>query len=118
MGKFQEMVDQDLIRRSEASATRERVYLEKIANAIVFDLPRISPWLTATCPECGVDIDQMSYRERDDHTITAGAVLVGCEDYWVINPAVLFDASDPDGQVDTWVEWRTPLCSHDTSLDG
>jgi hypothetical protein len=110
VGKFADLQDEQAVRRAKDSVVREQKYLEKVANAIIFDLPRISPWLTATCPECREDIDVMSPDGLGSHTIAAGAVIVGCEDYWVIDPKVLFSEDGGDGRlnevVSTWGDWR------------
>jgi len=35
------------------------------------------------CPECGRHVSDMSPEERDEHVVRKGAVLVGCEGYFL-----------------------------------
>lgn len=105
MVEYADPEEQHKLERAKARIVREQSYLEKVANAIVFDLPRVAPWLTATCPECRWDLDVMPPNQLGSHTVVAGAVIVGCEDYWVIDPKVLFPESATDITA-TWGDWR------------
>lgn len=54
----------------------------------------VRAWLTDTCPECG------EVRPDDDaHVVLEGAVVVGCEGYWVVNPNAVGITSP------TWDDW-------------
>lgn len=85
-------------------STRE--YLRRARTALTAQPARqaVTPWLTARCPECG-DIIQGSGLVAAEggehaHVVLAGAVVLGCEGYFVINPAALGLAP---GQ---WQDWR------------
>lgn len=85
-------------------------YLDKVTKAIDSgkgDIP-----LTNRCPECGEKIDTyLSAAGGDPHlvmqvTSDTFAVLVGCEGYWVVDPAQI-GMPNP-----MWQDWAKdePVC--------
>lgn len=59
--------------------TNERTYVERVT--------RLAAALSRYCPECDLEGDAI---DPDSHTLTArGEVVVGCEGYWVVNPALV-----------------------------
>lgn len=76
---------------------RQTDYLAAARIEIVEGPDNVRPWLTLRCTECGhiPDAGDTVHTLSDD-----GYVLIGCEGYWLINPARLgLDA----GQ---WQDWR------------
>lgn len=60
--------------------------------------------LTDRCPECNKVADSF---DREHIVLDRGngvpvAVVIGCEDYWVIDPNLVGMPSD------TWTDWRDP----------
>jgi len=74
-------------------------YIKRAIHAI--DLGKVNIPLTDTCPECGEKIDDFFKASAGDgHVIyqttsDTFAILVGCEGYWTIYPALL--GLDPKG---------------------
>jgi hypothetical protein len=69
--------------------TRLAGYLFAVAEAVQQGRANELGRLTSTCPECG---SRPTVAEPDGHILVAlevdrVAVVVGCEGYWVINPA-------------------------------
>lgn len=64
----------------------------------------IAPWRTATCPECGDSIQGNGVVVTPDgaaaHVMAGGAVILGCEGYFVISPAAV--GLEPG----LWHDWR------------
>jgi len=79
-----------------------REYLGRLAN-----WPRpeeIAPWRTGACPECGRAVAEEGLSFDDDgaaaHVTIRGAVVLGCEGYFVVDPAeVNLDRG-------LWQDWR------------
>jgi hypothetical protein len=78
-----------------------RDYLRRAGEA---SLEATGPWRTGTCPECGTAPAGEGLIPDDDgstaHVVIGGAVVLGCEGYWVISPAAL---GMPLG---AWDDWR------------
>lgn len=72
--------------------TRElATYLEAVTVAVTMQGKTEIP-LTTTCPECGVDLeldDTDAEHMLIKTTSDTVAVVVGCEGYWVIDPALV-----------------------------
>lgn len=100
MANTMHQVPSTTIEDDDRRAALEVTYREKVANAYVFNLPLIAPWISPTCPECGEDLDTMEPAQFNRHTVLANAVVIACEDYWVINPNAV-GIEDP-----TWWDWR------------
>jgi hypothetical protein len=60
-------------------------YVAAVSTALMRQDPALLPYLSPICPEC----DQEPDPEDGVHVVLSGAVVIGCEDYWVINPNVL-----------------------------
>lgn len=86
--------------------TRTATYLLAVATAI--EAGRTDLILTDICPECNEKIDLFD----TDHLVmerhpdvfagpntTAAWVIVGCEGYWVVNPATV------GLPIDMWQDW-------------
>lgn len=59
-----------------------------------------SAGLSFTCPECHLALSAMEPEIRADHRTVDGMVAVGCEGYWLVNPALLGLPSV------AWIDWR------------
>lgn len=87
--------------------TRETAdYLTKAVRAI--DLGKTPIPLTDRCPECEEKITTWAEATANDGhvvyqtTSDTYAVLIGCEGYWVVNPALIGLPSNG------WMDWQTP----------
>jgi hypothetical protein len=85
--------------------TDTREYLRRVRYA---DPATLAPWRTRVCPECegvitgdGFVPDEATGGEFA-HVVVDGSVVLGCEGYFVVSPAVL--GLDP-GQ---WEDWQSP----------
>ena len=80
---------------------RTRAYLRAVRLA---SREVTAPWRTGTCPECGEPIPGDGFVTGHDgeyaHIILDGAVVLGCEGYFVINPAAA--GLNPE----QWQDWR------------
>ena len=80
-------------------ATRD--YLRRVRQA---DPAVIAPYRTGTCPECEEPAAGEGLVLCGDgefaHVVLDGAVVLGCEGFWIVNPAVL--GMDPG----SWEDWR------------
>jgi hypothetical protein len=81
---------------------RTREYLRRVRAA---GLATLTPWRTRRCPECGdlVTGDGLVTGGAEGefaHVVIGGAVVLGCEGFFVVDPAAL--GMDP-GQ---WQDWR------------
>lgn len=67
-----------------------RDYLRRVRQA---DPATLAQYRTETCPECGDPVEGDGLVLCDDgefaHVVLGGSVVLGCEGYWVVNPAVL-----------------------------
>jgi hypothetical protein len=72
-----------------------QTYLDTVRAA---DTTAIARWRTRTCPECQ-DILTADGQYPDGHVVVNGAVVIGCEGYYVIDPAAL---GQPDPH---WADW-------------
>jgi hypothetical protein len=79
--------------------TREYLRRVRQASSVLLRFYR-----TATCPECDEPVEGEGLVLCDGgaaaHVVLGGSVVLGCEGYWVVDPAPL--GLDP-GQ---WEDWR------------
>lgn len=69
-------------------------YVTAVAQAMRSNAP-LGRWLTMHCTECGTAPGQ----DDDEHVIIDGYVIIGCEGYWIVNPATVgFD-------LEGWDDW-------------
>ena len=68
--------------------TRDYLRRARLADAAV-----LAPYRTATCPECDEHVSGEGFVPCSDgewaHVVISGAVVLGCEGYFVVNPAAL-----------------------------
>jgi hypothetical protein len=91
---------------------RTRDYLRRARQA---DPSVLAPWRTPTCPECGATPggDGLVVADSGDHAhvVLRGAVILGCEGYFVVDPAAV---GLDRGQ---WEDWRGDLDAAYVNLD-
>jgi hypothetical protein len=78
-------------------------YLRRCGRLLDGDaITAAGPWLTSTCPECAEPVEGdglvIAPEGTHAHVVIAGYVLLGCEGYFVISPAVL-------GIDRAWSDW-------------
>ena len=71
-------------------------YVKAVIKGINELNPDIVPYMTTTCTEC----DALGIKRPDDHCLFAGMVIIGCEGYWLINPAIVLDNYKRE-----WYDW-------------
>jgi hypothetical protein len=81
--------DPAIIERDARTAKALTDYLAAVMRAMMRNDPRLAPYLSPICPECG----QLAGAEDGMHIVLGAVVVVGCEGYWVINPNVVGIAS-------------------------
>lgn len=85
-------------------------YASAVRAIVTEDPDSIARWLTKVCPECeevpvpvrpGIKTacGEIEY-DRWGHLVVDGYVAVGCEAFWVVNPAVV-GVADSAG----WCDW-------------
>lgn len=90
-------------------------YLNAVRTA---DITLIARWRTTICPEC-----QMLVHRTEDgedtagHTIVNGAIAIGCEGYYVINPARLGELLGICLATEQWEDWTDDDDDHMTCPD-
>ena len=91
---------------------RTRDYLRRTRQA---DPSVLAPWRTPSCPECGgtPGPDGLAAADGGDHThvMLRGAVILGCEGYFVVDPAAV---GLDRGQ---WKDWRGAVDAAYINLD-
>ncbi|MBO2461631.1 hypothetical protein [Actinomadura violacea] len=85
-------------------------YASAVRRTLSQDPDSIARWLTPVCPECeekpvtagpGITTaDGKIEYDRWGHLVVDGNVVVGCEAFWVVSPAVV-GVADSAG----WCDW-------------
>jgi hypothetical protein len=79
---------------------RTAAYLMAVIQTVVIEGRTDIP-LTTTCPECDERVDMFGGYNHISVALTEGthAVVIGCEGYWIVNPA-LVGIDSPN-----WSDW-------------
>lgn len=95
-------------RQGQAAVDELAAYIAKAQAAVAAG--KIRPQdLTATCTECGVEAteiynDDEAYHETAQTLDGTLVVILGCEGYWIINPASLGYTDRPN-----WQDWKLDM---------
>lgn len=74
-----------------------REYVDAVARRInAIDGNDIAHYMTTICTEC----DALGMKRPDNHCLIGNIVLIGCEGYFLINPANVLDNYEGE-----WYDW-------------